>query len=147
MHVGQTLPSCKLRTRSWSSNPRHRSAFSKWTPLASEGACAMLRKTMIILATAIALTAGLSADAFARGGGGGGGHSGVDTVVASVAATVSAVALMWAAALVAVLTSAGLAVALTSAALAELMSAVLAGRSLAALRVSTSPRRPAISAT
>jgi hypothetical protein len=33
----------------------------------------MLRKTMIILATAAALTAGLSADAFARGGGGGGG--------------------------------------------------------------------------
>jgi hypothetical protein len=37
----------------------------------------MLRKTMIVLATAAALTAGLSADAFARGGaGGGGGHMG-----------------------------------------------------------------------
>ena len=31
----------------------------------------MLRKTMIVLATAVALTAGLTADAFARGGGGG----------------------------------------------------------------------------
>jgi hypothetical protein len=30
----------------------------------------MLRKTMIVLATAAALTAGLTADAFARGGGG-----------------------------------------------------------------------------
>jgi hypothetical protein len=36
----------------------------------------MLREIMIILATAAALTAGLSADAFARGGGGGGGHGG-----------------------------------------------------------------------
>jgi hypothetical protein len=36
----------------------------------------MLHKTMIILATAVALTAGLSADAFARGGGGGGGGHG-----------------------------------------------------------------------
>src|SRR5262245_65226648 len=41
----------------------------------------MLCKTMIVLATAIALTAGLTADAFARGGGGhgggfGGGHGG-----------------------------------------------------------------------
>jgi hypothetical protein len=33
----------------------------------------MLRKTMILLATAAALTGGLTADAFARGGGGGGG--------------------------------------------------------------------------
>jgi hypothetical protein len=32
----------------------------------------MLRKTMIVLATAAALTVGLTADAFARGGGGGG---------------------------------------------------------------------------
>ena len=32
-----------------------------------------LRKTMIVLATAAALTGGLTADAFARGGGGGGG--------------------------------------------------------------------------
>src|SRR5216684_1314006 len=46
-------------------------------PLASEGACAMLRKTMIVLATAAALTGGLTADALARGGGaGGGGHGG-----------------------------------------------------------------------
>jgi len=35
-----------------------------------------LRKTMIVLATAAALTGGLTADAFARGGGGGGGHGG-----------------------------------------------------------------------
>ena len=35
-----------------------------------------LRKTMIVLATAAALTGGLTADAFARGGGGGGGHAG-----------------------------------------------------------------------
>ena len=35
----------------------------------------MLRKTMIILATATALTGGLTADSFARGGGGGG-HGG-----------------------------------------------------------------------
>jgi hypothetical protein len=35
-----------------------------------------LRKTIIVLATAAALTGGLTADAFARGGGGGGGHSG-----------------------------------------------------------------------
>ena len=36
----------------------------------------MLRKTMIVLATAAALTGGLTADALARGGGGGGGHGG-----------------------------------------------------------------------
>src|ERR1700720_2517334 len=35
-----------------------------------------LRKTMIVLATASALTGGLTAAAFARGGGGGGGHGG-----------------------------------------------------------------------
>jgi hypothetical protein len=35
-----------------------------------------LRKTMIVLATAAALTGGLTADGFARGGGGGGGHGG-----------------------------------------------------------------------
>jgi hypothetical protein len=40
--------------------------------LASERSIPMLRKTMIVLATAAALTAGLTADAFARGGGGGG---------------------------------------------------------------------------
>ena len=33
----------------------------------------MLRKTMIVLAMAAALSGGLTADAFARGGGGGGG--------------------------------------------------------------------------
>jgi hypothetical protein len=44
--------------------------------LASGRSISMLRKTMIVLATAAALTAGLSADAFARGGGGGGGHMG-----------------------------------------------------------------------
>jgi hypothetical protein len=40
--------------------------------LASGRSNAMLRKTMIVLATAAALTGGLTADAFARGGGGGG---------------------------------------------------------------------------
>jgi hypothetical protein len=50
--------------------------FVEWPLVVSEGACAMLRKTMIVLATASALTGGLTADAFARGGGGGGGHGG-----------------------------------------------------------------------
>jgi hypothetical protein len=36
--------------------------------IASEGVDPMLRKTMIVLATAAALTGGLTADAFARGG-------------------------------------------------------------------------------
>jgi hypothetical protein len=36
----------------------------------------MLRKTMIVLATAAALTGGLTADAFAGGGFGGGGRGG-----------------------------------------------------------------------
>src|SRR5882757_6346866 len=36
----------------------------------------MLRKTMIVLAMATALTGGFAADAFARGGGGGGGGHG-----------------------------------------------------------------------
>src|SRR6202166_1006147 len=44
--------------------------------LASRRSIPMLRKTMIVLATAAALTGGLTADAFARGGGGGGGHMG-----------------------------------------------------------------------
>jgi hypothetical protein len=49
--------------------------------LASGRSIPMLRKTMIVLATGAALTAGLTADAFARGGGGGhmgggGGHIG-----------------------------------------------------------------------
>jgi uncharacterized membrane protein len=39
---------------------------------ASERSIPMLRKTMIVLATAAALTGGLTVDAFARGGGGGG---------------------------------------------------------------------------
>ena len=72
-----------------------------------------LRKTMIVLAAAAALTGGLTADAFARGGGGG-----VDT------AADSAVALIWAA---------GSAAALTwAAALALAISAVMAGLSAAA---------------
>src|SRR6476660_5542920 len=44
--------------------------------VASEGVDPMLRKTMIVLATAAALTGGLTVDALARGGGGGGGHGG-----------------------------------------------------------------------
>src|SRR5882672_3422431 len=50
--------------------------FSRTDAVASEGVDPMLRKTMIVLATAAALTGGLTADAFARGGGGGGGHGG-----------------------------------------------------------------------
>src|ERR1700731_4237200 len=53
--------------------------FPGMDAVASEGVRAMLRQTMIILATAAALTGALSADAFARGGGGhggGGGHMG-----------------------------------------------------------------------
>src|SRR6516164_3288789 len=45
-------------------------------PNESKGVCAMLRQTMIVLATAAALTTGLTADAFARGGGGHGGGFG-----------------------------------------------------------------------
>src|SRR6266446_9265588 len=48
----------------------------EWTPVASDGVHPMLRKTMIVFATAAALTGGLTADALARGGGGGGGHGG-----------------------------------------------------------------------
>jgi hypothetical protein len=44
----------------------------KMDALASGRSIPMLRKTMIVLATAAALTTGLTADAFARGGGGGG---------------------------------------------------------------------------
>ena len=61
----------------------------------------MLRKIMIVLATAAALTVGLTADAFARGGGGGVdmvGGSGVDTVGVLVAALIwaaLAAALIW----------------------------------------------------
>src|SRR6476659_8079410 len=50
--------------------------FSRMDAVASEGVDPMLRKTMIVLATAAALTGGLTADALARGGGGGGGHGG-----------------------------------------------------------------------
>src|SRR5260370_27649051 len=50
--------------------------FSRMDDVASEGVDPMLRKTMIVLATAAALTGGLTADAFARGGGGGGGDGG-----------------------------------------------------------------------
>src|SRR5258708_6945264 len=50
--------------------------FSRTDAVASEGVDPMLRKTMIVLATAAALTGGLTADAFARGWGGGGGHGG-----------------------------------------------------------------------
>src|SRR6478736_5622209 len=49
---------------------------SQMDTVASEGVRAMLRQTMMILATAAALTGALSADAFARGGGGGGGGHG-----------------------------------------------------------------------
>jgi hypothetical protein len=49
---------------------------SQMDTVASEGVRAMLRKTMIVLATAAALTGALSADAFARGGGGHGGAGG-----------------------------------------------------------------------
>src|SRR6266487_6976953 len=49
--------------------------FSRMDAVASEGVDPMLRKTMIVLATAAAVTGGLTADAFARGGGGGG-HGG-----------------------------------------------------------------------
>jgi hypothetical protein len=49
---------------------------SQMDAVASQGVRAMLRKTMIVLAMAAALTGGLTADAFARGGGGGGGHGG-----------------------------------------------------------------------
>src|SRR5580704_2637050 len=48
-----------------------RNVSSKWTRRVWKEH-PMLRKTMIVLATAAALTAGLTADAFARGGGGGG---------------------------------------------------------------------------
>src|SRR5712664_2137369 len=50
--------------------------FSRMDAVASEGVDPMLGKTMIVLATAAALTGGLTADGFARGGGGGGGHGG-----------------------------------------------------------------------
>src|SRR6266404_9104104 len=50
--------------------------FSRMDDVASEGVDPMLRKTMIVLATAAALTGGLTADAFARGGGGGHGGGG-----------------------------------------------------------------------
>jgi hypothetical protein len=57
------------------------SLLVKWTPSRPKGVRSMLRKTMIVLATAAALTGGLIVDAFAHRGhaggfGGGGGHSG-----------------------------------------------------------------------
>src|SRR6202030_1503565 len=44
--------------------------------VASRRSTQMLRKTIIVLATAVTLTGGLTADAFARGGGGGHGGGG-----------------------------------------------------------------------
>jgi hypothetical protein len=44
----------------------------EWTPIASKGVHPMLRKTMIVLAMAAALTGGLTADAFAIAAGHGG---------------------------------------------------------------------------
>ena len=75
----------------------------------------MLRKTMIVLLTAAALTGGLTADAFARGGGGGGHGAGS-----------AAPALIWAG------DSAALA---WAAALAEAISPVVAWLTVAALRL------------
>ena len=54
----------------------HDFLVSQMDAIASQGVRAMLRKTMMVLAMAAALTGGLTADAFARGGGGGGGHGG-----------------------------------------------------------------------
>src|SRR5580692_5234338 len=51
---------------------RPEKSFIEMDALASGRSIPMLRKTMIVLATAAALTGGLTADAFARGGGGGG---------------------------------------------------------------------------
>ena len=76
----------------------------------------MLRKTMIVLLTAAALTGVLTADAFARGGGGGGGGHGGGFRVAVIWAAGSAAAVIWAAAL------------------AEAISPVVAWLSVAALR-------------
>ena len=115
----------------------------------------MLHKTMIVLLTAAALTAGLTADAFARGGGGGGGghgggfggggHMGGGFGGGVIWAGGSA-ALAWAAALVAVIWAAGSAVAVIwAAALAEAISPAVAWLSVAALRVCM-PRRAATSA-
>ena len=76
----------------------------------------MLRKTMIVLLTAAALTGGLTADAFARGGGGGG-HGAGSAAAALIWAADSAAALAWAAAL------------------AEAISPVVAWLTVAALRL------------
>src|SRR4029077_7037769 len=54
----------------------HDFLVSQMDAIASQGVRAMLRKTMMVLAVAAALPGGLTADAFARGGGGGGGHGG-----------------------------------------------------------------------
>ena len=87
----------------------------------------MLRKTMIVLATAAALTGGLTADAFARTAV----EVAVDTVAVAGVDTpvVSVAALIWVAAL------------------AGAISAVLAGLSAAALRVSGLPGRTTASTT
>ena len=107
----------------------------------------MLRKTMIVLLTAAALTAGLTADAFARGGGGGGGgHGGGGGGGHMGGGHMAAAALAWAAALAAVIWAAGSAAALAwAAALAEAISPAVAWLSVAALRVCM-PRRAATSA-
>jgi hypothetical protein len=105
----------------------------------------MLRKTMIVLLTAAALTGVLTADAFARGGGGGG--HGAGSAVAVIWAAGSAVAVIWAAGLAAaVIWAAGSAAAALAwaAALAEAISPVVAWVSVAALRLM--PRCAATSA-
>ena len=48
---------------------RKKASAIEMDALASERSIPMLRKTMIVLATAAALTGGLTADALARGGG------------------------------------------------------------------------------
>ena len=87
----------------------------------------MLRKTMIVLLTAAALTGGLTADAFARGGGGGGGGHGGGFGGGGHMGGGFGGAIIWAAAL------------------AEAISPVVAWLSVATLRVCM-PRRAATSA-
>jgi hypothetical protein len=76
----RTTSSCTVIDRIRAIHADVRDYFvSQMDTVASEGVRAMLRKTMIVLTTAAALTGALSADAFARGGGGpggGGGHMG-----------------------------------------------------------------------
>jgi hypothetical protein len=82
---GFALARCNSRLRDLQRKTSHyvllghrpdRMAVSYYIYVASKGADPMLRKTMIALATAAALTGGLTADAFARGAGGGAGHGG-----------------------------------------------------------------------